>query len=72
MSGPPSITLTAFSSKYVGRADASKAEDALDNSEGFKTTAFPAATAPITGSNDSPAPSFFVFLKSIQNQSQHA
>lgn len=42
----------------MARPEASREEHEGDNSEGFKTATFPAATAPISGSRESPV---FVF-----------
>ena len=38
----------------MARVEANRAEHEGVNSEGFKTTTFPAATAPISGSKDRP------------------
>lgn len=54
MGTPPSMTSTALLSKYKGMFLAKKQEQAGANSEGFRTAAFPAAMAPISGSNASP------------------
>ena len=54
MGTPPSMTLTALLSKYRGIFLAKKEEHAGAISEGFRTAAFPAAMAPISGSKASP------------------
>ena len=46
----------------MGRPRASIEEHAGDNSEGFNTTVFPAATAPISGSKESPV---FLLIESM-------
>lgn len=54
-SGPPATTFTARSSKYSGRVSARNEEQDGTSSEGLRTTVFPAATAPMTGSSASAA-----------------
>lgn len=49
-SPPPWTIFTARGSKYDGTSWASKEEDTGAKSDGFRTTTFPAATAPINGS----------------------
>lgn len=48
---PPSMTLMAVGSKYLGMVLARNDEQVGASSEGFKITAFPADIAPINGSN---------------------
>lgn len=51
----PSITFTAELSIYSPKYFVSNEDVAGDTSDGFKTTVFPAAIAPMTGSSDSTA-----------------
>jgi len=53
VSEPPSMTLMVVLSKYRGMVFARNEEVAGAISEGFMTTTFPAAIAPINGSNAS-------------------
>jgi hypothetical protein len=50
---PPSTTLMQELSTYSGSSFANNAEVAGAISDGFNTTAFPAAIAPMTGSIES-------------------
>lgn len=54
-STPPSMTLMALGSRYLGMVLARKEEHSGASSEGFKITVFPADIAPINGSNDNAA-----------------
>jgi len=54
-SAPPSTTFTALGSRYFGMFAARNAEVHGASSDGFTTTALPAAKAPESGSRARPA-----------------
>uniref|UniRef100_A0A0A9GI84 Uncharacterized protein n=1 Tax=Arundo donax TaxID=35708 RepID=A0A0A9GI84_ARUDO len=57
-SGPPWTTFTAVASTYLPMLSPRNLAVPGDSSDGFRATAFPAAMAPISGSNDSPNGTF--------------